>query len=190
MNSNQQISDYIFFYPDVMDKKTCEWIINRYDTTAKWQQSTFSNNYGNTGTSQVAMDEYWIGPPDPYHKDIKKTFDYCVDDYINFHTGILEGQIGREFTDFRINRYGEGGFMKQHIDAIHHSHGQKQGYPHLTSLLFLNDDFEGGDFVLCGDKYIEKIQGSAVVFPSNFMYPHEVKEVTEGKRFSVMTWIL
>ena len=190
MNSNQQISDYIFFYPDVMDKKTCEWIINRYDTTAKWQQSTFSNNYGNTGTSQVAMDEYWIGPPDPYHKDIKKTFDYCVDDYINFHTGILEGQIGREFTDFRINRYGEGGFMKQHIDAIHHSHGQKQGYPHLTSLLFLNDDFEGGDFVLCGDKYIEKIQGSAVVFPSNFMYPHEVKEVTDGKRFSVMTWIL
>ena len=190
MNSNQQISDYIFFYPDVMDKKTCEWIINRYDTTAKWQQSTFSNNYGNTGTSQVAMDEYWIGPPDPYHKDIKKTFDYCVDDYINFHTGILEGQIGREFTDFRINRYGEGGFMKQHIDAIHHSHGQKQGYPHLTSLLFLNDDFDGGEFVLCGDKYIEKIQGSAIVFPSNFMYPHEVKEVTEGKRFSIMTWIL
>ncbi len=190
MSSNQHISDYIFFYPDVMDKKTCEWIINRYDTTAKWQQSTFSNNYGNTGTSQVAMDEYWIGPPDPYHKDIKKTFDYCVDDYINFHTGILEGQIGREFTDFRINRYGEGGFMKQHIDAIHHSHGQKQGYPHITSLLFLNDDYEGGDFVLCGDKYIEKIQGSAIVFPSNFMYPHEVKEVTDGKRFSVMTWIL
>ena len=45
MSSNQQISDYIFFYPDVMDKKTCEWIINRYDTTAKWQQSTFSNNF-------------------------------------------------------------------------------------------------------------------------------------------------
>ena len=80
--------------------------------------------------------------------------------------------------------------MNQHIDNIHYSHGQKQGYPHLTSLLFLNDDFDGGDFVLCGDKYIEKIQGSAVVFPSNFMYPHEVKEVTEGKRFSVMTWIL
>ncbi len=80
--------------------------------------------------------------------------------------------------------------MQSHIDNIHHSHGQKQGYPHLTSLLFLNDDYEGGEFVLCGDKHIEKIQGSAIVFPSNFMYPHEVKEVTEGKRFSVMTWIL
>ena len=89
-----------------------------------------------------------------------------------------------------MNRYKEGGFMQSHIDNIHHSHGQKQGYPHLTSLIFLNDDYEGGEFVICGDKYIEKIQGSAVVFPSNFMYPHEVKEVTDGKRFSVMTWIL
>ena len=50
MSTNQQISDYIFFYPDVMDTKTCEWIINRYDTTAKWQQSTFSTAYKNTGT--------------------------------------------------------------------------------------------------------------------------------------------
>ena len=186
MNSNQQISDYIFFYPDVMDAKTCEWIINRYDTTAKWQQSTFSTAYENTGTSQVAMDDYWIRSPEPYYKDLKKTFDYCVNDYISVHDKIHS----KDLTPFRINRYGKGGFMKQHIDGIHHSHGQKQGYPHLTSLLFLNDDYEGGEFVLCGDKYIEKIQGSAVVFPSNFMYPHEVKEVTDGKRFSVMTWIL
>ena len=76
MSINQQISDYIFFYPDVMDKKTCEWIINRYDTTAEWKQSTFSNAYKVTGTSRVAMDEYWIGPEDPYFKDMKESFDY------------------------------------------------------------------------------------------------------------------
>ena len=186
MNSNQQISDYIFFYPDVMDAKTCNWIINRYETTAKWQQSTFYNGAENTGTSQVAMDEYWIRSQEPYYKNIKESFEYCVNDYTSVHDKIKS----TDFTDFRINRYGKGGFMKQHIDGIHHSHGQKQGYPHLTSLLFLNDDYEGGEFVLCGDKYIEKIQGSAIVFPSNFMYPHEVKEVTEGKRFSIMTWIL
>ena len=186
MNSNQQISDYIFFYPDVMDAKTCEWIINRYDTTAKWQQSTFSTAYKNTGTSQVAMDEYWIRSQAPYYKDIKESFKYCVDDYISIYDKIKS----TEYTDFRMNRYKIGGFMNQHIDNIHYSHGQKQGYPHLTSLLFLNDDYDGGEFVLCGDKYIEKIQGSAVVFPSNFMYPHEVKEVTDGKRFSVMTWII
>ena len=186
MNSNQQLSDYIYYYPDAMDRDTCNKIINHFDKEAEWKQSTFSAATVNTGSSKVSMEEYWIGSPLPYYKDIEKTFKFCVDDYIHFHDNIKS----TEYTDFRINRYGEGGFMKSHIDNIHHSHGQKQGYPHLTSLIFLNDDYEGGDFVLCGDKSIEKMQGSAIVFPSNFMFPHEVKEVSKGKRYSIMTWIL
>jgi predicted 2-oxoglutarate/Fe(II)-dependent dioxygenase YbiX len=186
MNSNQQLSDYIYYYPEAMDSKTCNNIIKHFDTKAEWKQSTFSTAASNTGSSKVSMEEFWIGSSLPHYKDIEKTFKYCVNDYTEVHNQIKS----TEYTDFRINRYGEGGFMKSHIDNIHHSHGQKQGYPHLTSLIFLNDNYDGGEFVLCGDKYIEKIQGSAIVFPSNFMYPHEVKEVTEGKRYSIMTWIL
>tara|TARA_B100001175_G_scaffold86304_1_gene72525 strand:+ start:561 stop:716 length:156 start_codon:yes stop_codon:yes gene_type:complete len=48
---------------------------------------------------------------------------------------------------------------------------------------------EGGEFVLCGEP-IEKKKGSAIVFPSNFMFPHEVKKVISGDRYSVMAWIL
>ena len=137
MNTSQKLSDYIFFYPDVLDSKTCDWIINRYETTAEWKDSTFSTAYNNTGDSKVSMQEYWIGKPSPYYKEIKEGFDYCVDDYTSVHTNIKS----IDYTDFRINRYTDGGFMQSHIDNIHHSHGQKQGYPHLTSLLFLNDDY-------------------------------------------------
>ena len=186
MNSNQQISDYIFFYPDAIDTETCNLIINNYEADAEWKDSTFANAYENTGKSKVSMKERWIGGHRKYHKELKEAFNYCVNDYISVHDKIKI----LEYTDFRINRYEANGFMKQHIDAIHHSHGQKQGYPHLTSLIFLNDDYEGGEFVLCGNKYIEKIQGSAVVFPSNFMFPHEVKKVISGNRYSVMTWVM
>ena len=187
MNSNpQNISDYIYFYPDVMDKKTCTDIIKHFSVEADWKTSTFSTQYENIGTHKVSMQEYWIGKPLKYYKEIKDSFEYCVSDYTKVHNRIKS----IEYTDFRINRYNPGGFMQSHIDNIHHSHGQKQGYPHLTSLLFLNDDYEGGEFVLCGDKYIEKIQGSAIVFPSNFMYPHEVKQVISGNRYSIMTWIM
>ena len=186
MNSNQQLSDYIFYYPEAMSPSLCDKVIKHFETQADWKQSTFSTSYNNTGTSKVSMEEYWIGKPVSHYQDIKNTFEYCLKDYTHFHNKIKSV----EFTDFRINRYTAGGFMKEHIDNIHHSHGQKQGYPHLTSLIFLNDDYEGGDFVLCGDKYIEKVQGSAIVFPSNFMFPHEVKEVKKGKRYSIMTWIL
>ena len=77
--------------------------------------------------------------------------------------------------------------MKEHIDNIHHSHGQKQGYPHLTSLIFLNDDYEGD---LITWEAIDKYKVQLVVFPSNFMFPHEVEKVTSGVRYSIMTWIM
>ena len=92
-------------------------------------------------------------------------------------------------TDFRINKYGVNGFMSSHIDNIHHSHGQKYGYPQVSVLLFLNDDYEG-DLVTRRAIIYKKKKGSAVVFPSNFMFPHEVTTVTKGERWSVISWLM
>ena len=186
MSSNQQVTDYIYYYPNALDSKICNNIINHYDTNAKWKQSSFSTHNKNTGTSKVVMDEYWIPEEGSYDQDLQKAFSKIGDDYANTMDHLRFGA----YTMFRLNRYSGGGFMKQHIDSIHHSHGQQYGYPHCTSLIFLNDNYDGGEFVLCGNKSIEKKQGSGIVFPSNFMYPHEVKEVSNGTRFSVMTWIM
>ena len=40
------------------------------------------------------------------------------------------------------------------------------------------------------DKEYKTSKGSAIVFPSNFMFPHEVKEVTKGERWSIITWLM
>jgi predicted 2-oxoglutarate/Fe(II)-dependent dioxygenase YbiX len=79
--------------------------------------------------------------------------------------------------------------MSPHIDNIHHSHGQKYGYPQVSVLLFLNDDYEGGEFIVADNEYHPTV-GSALIFPSNFMFPHEVKPVTKGERWSVITWLM
>ena len=71
MNSNpQNISDYIYFYPDVMDKKTCTDIIKHFSVEADWKTSTFSTKYENIGTHKVSMQEYSIGKPLKYYKEI------------------------------------------------------------------------------------------------------------------------
>ena len=187
MNSNQQISNYIYYYPSVLGETACDNIIAHYNknTFKGWKTSTFSTTNVVTGTSKVDMKEFWIKPEMFGYKTIQKGFDIAVSDYITENNKIKI----QEYTHFRINCYETGGFMKEHIDNIHHSHGQKQGYPHLTSLIFLNDDYEGGEFTLCGES-LDKKKGSAVVFPSNFMFPHEVKKVISGIRYSIMTWIL
>ena len=33
-------------------------------------------------------------------------------------------------------------------------------------------------------------KGDALMFPSNFMYPHEVMPVTKGTRYSIITWFV
>ena len=88
-----------------------------------------------------------------------------------------------------MNRYSSGGFMSEHTDNIHHSHGQQYGFPQVSALLFLNDNYKGGEFIVAGNKYETKI-GSGIIFPSNFMFPHEVKKITHGERWSIVTWLM
>lgn len=192
--SNQQTSNllktsYISYFKDAISSKLCNIIINYFDKNAKWEASTFSTSSGISPITkkQVFMHNYWITQNQKYYSHLKECYLNCVNEYTKKHPRV----IPERFTDFRMNRYTKGGYMKSHIDNIHHSHGQQFGYPHITALLFLNDDYEGGDFILCDGEYeVPKKKGSCIIFPSNFMYPHEVKYVSKGTRYSVMTWII
>ena len=79
--------------------------------------------------------------------------------------------------------------MSKHVDNIHHSHGQQYGYPQVSVLLYLNEDYEGGEFFVSKEMF-EPNKGSAIIFPSNFMYPHEAKAVTKGTRWSIISWLM
>ena len=83
----------------------------------------------------------------------------------------------------------EGGLMTEHADNIHHSHGQQYGYPSTSLLLFLNDDYEDGEIVIADTMYKPE-KGSAIIFPSNFMFPHYVNKIAKGTRYSIVTWIM
>ena len=55
-----KITDYIEYYPNVVDPKLCNTITKHFDKNAKWETSTFSTHDKNSGTSKVNMQEYWI----------------------------------------------------------------------------------------------------------------------------------
>ncbi|MCA9465529.1 MAG: 2OG-Fe(II) oxygenase [Nitrospira sp.] len=95
----------------------------------------------------------------------------------------------RTFTPIRFNRYRTGTMMREHYDHIHSIFdGQRKGIPILTILGSLNDGYEGGDFWMTGLQKVNMRAGDIVLFPSNFMYPHEVKEVTKGERYTFVAW--
>ena len=111
----------------------------------------------------------------------------ALSDYLtSFKYNWFRGWQG--YTGIKFNRYFPGQGMKEHWDNIHSIFdGEKKGIPILTCIGVLNDDYEGGDLMICQDK-IETKKGDLLIFPSSFMYPHEVMPVTEGVRYSWISW--
>lgn len=132
------------------------------------------------------------------HKDFSVTYDVnlqqtmtepivkLVREYFNTHK--RSGDEKCQFSGIRFNKYQEGESIRSHVDHIHSLFdGNKKGIPVLSFVGVFNDDYEGGEFMLC-DKQIDLRAGDCVVFPSVFLYPHEVKPVTNGVRYSWVLW--
>ena len=178
------VEKYIGYYEDAIPHVLCNDLIH---WNWNFKPSTYANHKGKLTNSddRVRMDEVWIKNADIYYNDVKASIEYVIKKYSKEHP-LFNVQ---HMTDFRINRYSEGGFMSKHVDNIHHSHGQQYGYPLASVLLYLNDEYEGGEFVVADQGY-HPTKGSAIIFPSNFMFPHEAKPVTKGMRWSVVTWLM
>ena len=93
-----------------------------------------------------------------------------------------------KLSPIRFNKYEVGTMMREHYDHIHSLFdGKMKGVPIVSIVANLNEDYEGADFY-CRGKEIPLKTGDILLFPSNFMYPHEVKETTKGTRYSFVSW--
>ena len=179
------ITGYIKYYQNVCPK-ICDSITQPPYSHLNYQPSTYSNHTEKINSEErVRMKEAWVRNGNILYDDIKKSIEYTIKLYSE-EFPLFSVQ---RMTDFRINRYEIGGFMSQHCDNIHHSHGQVYGFPQATVLLYLNDDYEGGKFWVA-DKWFLPKKGSAIIFPSNFMFPHKAEEVTKGSRWSIVSWLM
>ena len=60
----------------------------------------------------------------------------------------------------------------------------------ISAIVYLNDDFEGGELEFPNFELKIKPQaGMLVLFPSNFAYSHIAHPVTEGTKYALVTWI-
>lgn len=98
-----------------------------------------------------------------------------------------------KMTSTKINqidllKYSTGGKYEVHTD--HFSTAPR----HLSVIINLNDEYEGGDLIFTDqkEKEIKRLKlgkGSVVFFPSNFMYPHSIQPITKGIRYSIVAWL-
>lgn len=179
--------EWIGYYKDIL---TDELSSNIALNSKGWKPSTYSNEEGRTKNSlkRVVMDETYIKENMIYWVELIHVTKKVVSLYKQKHPYMKYFNPNRT-TDFRVNKYGKGGFMSEHADNIHHSHNQQYGYPSASLLFFLNDGYRGGELVIADKVYTPK-RNSAIIFPSNFMFPHYVNKVEFGTRYSIITWLM
>lgn len=165
----------------------CNAIIDRYYqhdwSTHTWYDSS-TDSYSSYENKE--LDVLVDVKNDPFLDQLNLIGQQCFRTYENF---VQQENLGYNATRFRLNKYEVGTVMRRHTDHIRSIFdGERKGIPVLTLLAFLNDDYGGGEFV-CVDETIKPNAGSVLVFPSCFMYEHEVLEVTQGRRFTAVSWV-
>jgi len=175
-------------YKGIVSAHICDETVSEMNTL-KFQEHNFYNpvtktNAPRSGSQELAMS--WG------HLPTKKELNKLVDDTAYQYVKELNMPW---FTDYqgyshvRFNKYAENKKMALHADHIHSMFdGERKGIPILTVLGILNDDYEGGEFILIDEK-INLSKGDMLVFPSNFMFPHKVEPVTKGTRYTFISWI-
>ena len=126
----------------------------------------------------------WLYPSDDLEWAYRRLTDVIMDlnsKYFKFDLfGFTEGF---QFTHYK-EPYGK---YKKHVDR-----GKNHSIRKLSMSVQLSDpeDYVGGDFMLYeGEEptILPKEQGKLILFPSYVL--HEVKPVTKGERYSLVTWI-
>lgn len=87
-----------------------------------------------------------------------------------------------QYTHYR----NEGDHYSAHTDLGNEGFS---GLRKISVVVFLNDDFEGGDLEIFTSDVpitVKAVKGNAVVFPSYLL--HSVKPVTKGSRQTLVTW--
>jgi predicted 2-oxoglutarate/Fe(II)-dependent dioxygenase YbiX len=185
---NSQLKDYVKIYKGFYESQFCKEIVASIENV-NWSTHEFYDP--TTKTNKSYEHELSVSSENvPLKKELDEKIwqvlsKYVFQDMANMKDW-FSGWNGYSFS--RFNRYDPSTQMKLHCDHIYTLFdGQRKGVPVLTVLGSLNDEYEGGELILCGEQ-IELKTGDVIVFPSNFLYPHEVKPVKSGVRYSFVSW--
>lgn len=183
-----KLEDFVQVFDNVLSPENCNLILNEYKNSSKW-----SDTQTGAGIDKNTRNCMEIGISQDFiineNFEVRRNLDNVVFESVrkvilNYNDIVSTFRIEID-TGYQLLRYKEGEFYTQHTDSF------KEQQRSLSCSLQLNEDYDGGEFALFDrGMMIRTKPGSAIVFPSNFMYPHEIMPVIKGTRYSIITWLV
>ena len=152
------------------------------DVLEKWQQYADEADY-TRGSFALHADSSFLSELNEYVKKIEEIASYIFGVPLNRYDG-----------NGVLNKWSIGDSLVVHIDApteFEQFIGKSVEYPPspilYSSIVYLNNNYQGGDIYFTSHEM--SIAGSLLLFPSNSMYPHEVREITFGNRYTLTLFL-
>jgi predicted 2-oxoglutarate/Fe(II)-dependent dioxygenase YbiX len=181
------LDKYIVCVENVVPHDLCDAILEEYDNSAEWAKARvgaggrIDTEVRNLSGINISNNELKV------RVDIRNNLDSALfqsaGGAIQSYLEVFENCKIDEDTGYELLRYKTGEFYKEHVDHF-------KAMPRIVSCSFsLNNEYEGGEFSFFNNELKIRVdKGSAIMFPSNFMYPHQILPVTSGVRYSIVTW--
>lgn len=185
--AKNSLEDYIFTLDNIVPVELCDKILQEYIECSFWTPTSVGtgnveDKIRNCDTINIS-EQIVIEKNFDVRKKIDEDFYLCASRAINEYRTLFPQVASEIDTGYGLLRYKEGQFYVQHTDSF------KSQQRSVSCSFLLNDDYEGGEFAFFDREIVIKgSKGSIVMFPSNFMFPHEVMPVTSGTRYSIITW--
>jgi hypothetical protein len=177
--------DFIHIHENVLSKEICECLINFYENNSEKQE-----RYDLDGTpnfTQINLTEYR-----EYSKDIENIHNFLIQtvfQYRNQYYEFIDSRVfpsSHAFEQFRIKKYDVGGTDRfdTHVDVVDYASSRR----FLSFFWYLNDVDNGGETVF-KDLTIVPKQGSMVIFPPLWMFPHKANPPISNSKYLLSTYL-
>lgn len=173
----------LLIFPDFLDAAQCQILIDCYERNYQ-QKAEFNGG------------EFWDGRYIQMHDLLENEIDAVrimaqIRHLSNLHI-INEFACGEPVHPdcAQLVRWHEGLEMRPHADNIK-ANGEPNNTSHRTysSILYLNDDYTGGETYFPGLGFrVKPKQGALVMFGAGHEYVHGVTKVTAGLRYMYSGW--
>jgi len=187
---------YVLIRPNVINSQGLQELVEHIKSSPAEDLSVFDPDKTNvTGQTSWIVDKQTrdtqIVPMGNLYSKIEELLRNAVKEVINpFY------QCEVDSSEIPQVSYGVGGHYKPHIDGESiwvtprgEKIWKKSTDRDISMVFYLNDDFEGGDFIFPEHHIrVRPEPGMMVCFPSSHYYMHGVEPVTRGKRYSIVCW--
>lgn len=185
--SKKSVDKYIFTLDNVVSEELCNRIIEEYHDCSFWVNASVGGgvvdcNIRHCDTINISTVEV-LDKNLEIRKKIDDDIFICASKALKEYRTLFPEVASEIDTGYGLLRYNKGQFYTQHTDSFLNQQRS------VSCSFLLNDDYIGGEFAFFDKEIVIRgLKGSIIMFPSNFMFPHEIMPVISGTRYSIITW--